>query len=167
MNHNPELAQTLLARELHELATGEQYSVMFAELESPLDSDDATIKRERAEILDRLRGLELAALKEYHEKQKENPQKTAKTKEVGHHHIPFSRINHLMPVRQRLSESLFTVAPTSKAERAVLKDLIELYRSRFDVEARSSSELRNCHCATQKWYVSSSVAFQGDSNVDV
>jgi hypothetical protein len=150
---------------LHELVTGDQYSAVFAELESLPDSDDATIKKERAEILGRLRGLKLAALKEYREKQKENPQqtaKTAKTKDVGHHRIPFSRIRHLIPVRQRLSESLFTVAAIqSKAGRAVLKDLIELYRSEFEVEARPGLELKNCHCAVPKRYVSSSVAFQG------
>ncbi|KAI0027715.1 hypothetical protein K488DRAFT_90536 [Vararia minispora EC-137] len=56
-----------------------------------------------------------------------------------------------MPVRQRLSESLFTVATIrSKAGRAVLKDLIELYRSEFEVEARPGLELKNCHCATPK-----------------
>lgn len=71
MDHNPELAQTLPARELHELVTGDQYSAVFAELESLPDSDDATIKKERAEILGRLRGLKLAALKTYREKQKE------------------------------------------------------------------------------------------------
>jgi hypothetical protein len=140
MDHNPELAQTLPARELHELVTGDQYSAVFAELESLPDSDDATIKKERAEILGRLRGLKLAALKKYREKQKENPQltaKTAKTKDVGHHRIPFSRIRHLIPARQRLSESLFTVATIrSNAGRAVLKDLIELYQSEFEVEAR-------------------------------
>lgn len=47
-----------------------------------------------------------------------------------------------MPVRQRLSESLFTVATIrSTADRAILKDLIELYRSEFEVEARSGLEL--------------------------
>lgn len=123
------------ALELYELVTGAQFSAVFAELESLPDSDDATIKKERADILGRLRGLKLAALKEYREKQKGNPQhttKTAKTKDVGHHHIPFSRISHLMPVRQRLSCSLFTVAAIrSSAGRAVLKDLIELYRSEY------------------------------------
>ncbi|KAF8875965.1 hypothetical protein CPB84DRAFT_1796239 [Gymnopilus junonius] len=90
----------------------------------------------------------------YREKQKEHPQQsatTAKPKDVGHHRIPFSRICHLMPVRQRLSESLSTVATIrSKAGRAVLKDLIELYRSEFEVEARPGLELKNCHCATPK-----------------
>jgi hypothetical protein len=101
MDHNPELAQTLPARELHELVTSDQYLAVFAELERLPNSDSATIKRERAEILGRLRGLNLAALKKYHEKQ-ENPQltaKTAKTKDVNHHRIIFSRLRHLMPVR--------------------------------------------------------------------
>ncbi len=100
MDHNLELAQTLPARELHELVTGDQYSAVFAESESLPDSDDATIKKERAEILGRLRGLKLAALKKYREKQKENPQqtaKTAKTKDVGHHRIPFSRTSDTRP----------------------------------------------------------------------
>jgi hypothetical protein len=52
---------------------------------------------------------------------------------------------------------LFTVAPIrSKAGRAILKDLIELYRSEFEVEARPGLELENCHCAVPKRYVSSS-----------
>ena len=159
MNHNLELAQTLPARELHELVTSGQYSAVFAELESLPDSDTATIKKEQADILSRLRGLELAALKQYREKQKENPQrttKTAKTKDVGHHRIAFSRIRHLMPVRQHLSEPLSTVATIwSKAGRAVLKDLIELYRSEFEVEARPGLELKNCHCTVPKRYASS------------
>ncbi|THH27758.1 hypothetical protein EUX98_g6434 [Antrodiella citrinella] len=154
MDHNPELAQTLPARELHELVTSDKYSAVFADLESLPDSDDATTKKERAEILGRLRGLKLAALKAYHENQKENPQlsaKAAKSKDVGHHRIPFSRIRHLMPVRQRLSESLFTVAAIrSKAGKAVLQDLIELYRSEFELEARPGLELKNCHCAAPK-----------------
>jgi len=60
MNHNLELAQTLPARELHELVTGDQYSAVFAELENLSDSNSATIKKERAETLGRLRGLKLA-----------------------------------------------------------------------------------------------------------
>ena len=64
MNHNPELVQTLPARELHELVTGEEYSTVFAELENLPDSDSATVKKERAEILGRLRSLKLAALKQ-------------------------------------------------------------------------------------------------------
>jgi len=39
MDHNPELSQTLPARELHELVTGDQYSAVFAELERLPDSD--------------------------------------------------------------------------------------------------------------------------------
>ncbi|KAI0254470.1 hypothetical protein BJV78DRAFT_1280066 [Lactifluus subvellereus] len=137
MNHNPELAQTLPARELHELVTSDEYSSILVELENLPDSDDATIKKERSEILGRLRGLKLAAPKKYREEQKENPLPTAKTakteKDEGHYRTPFSRIRHLMPIRQRLSESLFTVATIrSEAGRAVLEDLIELYRSEFE-----------------------------------
>lgn len=156
MNHNPELA----ARELHELVIGEQYSATFAELESLPDSDDAAIKKERAKILGRRRGPE-----KYREKQKENPQqiaKIAKTKDVGYDRIQFSRIRHLMPVCQRHSASSFAVASIrSKAGRAVLKDLIEIYRWEFRVDARPWLELRNRHCAVPTRYASSSVAFQG------
>jgi len=168
MDHNPELAQTLPARELHELVTGDQNSAVFAELESLPDSDDATIKKERTKILGRLRGLKLAALKEYREKQKENPQqtaKTAKTKDVGHHRIPFSRIRHLMPVRQRLSESLFTAAAVrSKAGRAVLKDLIgRSSRSRLDL----AWSLRTAIARSQKGMYLLLLPSKGISDVDM
>jgi len=159
LNHNPELAQTLSAREFHELVTGSQYSAVFAESESLPDSDSAIIKKEQAEIQGFLRGLELAALKQYRETQKENPQRTTKptkTKDVGHRRIASSRIRHLMPVRQHLSEPLSTVTTIRcKAGKAVLKDLIGLCRSEFEVEARPGLELKNCHCAVPKRYASS------------
>ena len=125
MNHNPELAQTLPARELHELVTGDEYSAILVELESLPDSDDAIIKKERSELLGRLRGLKLSTLKKYREQQRENPFRTAKTEDVGHYCTPFSRIRHLMPIRERLAESLFTVATIrSKAGRAFLEDRV-------------------------------------------
>lgn len=162
MNHNPELAQTLPARELHELVTSDDYSAILVELESLPDSDDATIKKERSELLGRLRGLKLSALKKYREQQRENPFRTAKTEDVGHYRTPFSRIRHLMPIRERLAESLFTVATIrSKAGRAVLEDLIALYRSEFEVESRRGLELENCHCPVQKEYVYCFVASSG------
>ncbi|KAG8875499.1 hypothetical protein FRB97_005060 [Tulasnella sp. 331] len=127
--------------------------------ESLPDSEDATIKKERAEILGRLRGLKLAALKQYREKQKNHPQQlaeTAKGKDVGHRRILFSRISHLIRVRQRLSKSLFIVATIrGGAGRAVLKNLIELHRSEFEFEARPGLELENCDCAVAKMYASS------------
>ncbi|KAG8854874.1 hypothetical protein FRB96_007274 [Tulasnella sp. 330] len=127
--------------------------------ESLPDSEDATIMKERAEILGRLRGLKLAALKQYREKQKNHPQQlaeTAKGKDVGHRRILFSRISHLIRVRQRLSKSLFIVATIrGGAGRAVLKNLIELHRSEFEFEARPGLELENCDCAVAKMYASS------------
>ncbi len=150
MNHDRELAQTLPARELHELVTSEEYSAIRADLENLPDSDDATIKKERVEILGRLRGLKRTALKKYREQQKENPRtartsKTEKTDE-GHYRTPFYCIRHLMSIRERLSKSMFTIGTIrSQAGRAVLEDLIELYRSKFEVEARLGLELKNCH----------------------
>jgi hypothetical protein len=56
-----------------------------------------------------------------------------------------------MPVRQRLAESLFTVASIrSEAGRAVLEDLITLYRSEFEVEHRPGLRPKQCHCLDQK-----------------
>ena len=113
MDHDRELAQTLPARELHELVTSEEYSAIRADLENLPDSDGATIKKERAEILGRLRGLKRTALKKYREQQKENPRtaRTSKTKKTdeGDYRTPFYRIRHLMSIRERLSKSMFTI----------------------------------------------------------
>lgn len=155
MNHNPELAQTLPARELHELVTSGEYSTIVVELESLQDADNASSKKERSDLLLRLRNLKLAALKKYREEQRENPFRTAKTEDVGHYRTPFSRIRHLMPIRQRLAESLFIVATIrSAAGRAALEDLIELYRSQSEVEHRPSLGPENCHCQDPKTCVS-------------
>ncbi|KAH7882273.1 hypothetical protein F5I97DRAFT_338076 [Phlebopus sp. FC_14] len=103
MDHNQELAQTLPARELHELVTSEEYSAIHADLD---------------------------------------------------YCTPFYRISHLMPIHKRLSKSMFTITTIwSKAGRAVLEDLVELYRSEFEVEARLGLELKNCHCEAPKEYI--------------
>jgi hypothetical protein len=55
-------------RELHELVTSNDYSaILGVELESVPDSDDATSKKARSDILLSLRNLKLAALKKYRE----------------------------------------------------------------------------------------------------
>src|SRR6266702_207247 len=79
---------------------------------------------------------------------------TAKTEDVGHYRTPFSRIHHLMPIRQRLAKSLFTVATIrSDAGREALEDLIKLYQSEFEVEHRPGLGPENCHCQDPKAYV--------------
>ncbi len=154
MNHNPELAQTLPARELHELITSDEYSAILVELEGLQDADNASSKKERSDLLLRLRNLKLSALRKYREEQRENPFRTAKTEDVGHYRTPFSRIHHLMPIRQRLAKSLFTVATIrSAAGREALEDLIKLYQSEFEVEHRPGLGPENCHCQDPKAYV--------------
>jgi hypothetical protein len=83
MNH-PELAQTLPARELHELVTSNEYSSIVIELDSLQDADDAASKKARSDLLLRLRNLKLAALKKYREEQRDNLFRMAKTEDVGH-----------------------------------------------------------------------------------
>jgi hypothetical protein len=96
MNHNPELAQTLPVRELHELVTSDKYSSIVVELDNLGDSDDGASKQARPDLLLRLRNLKLAALKKYRKEQRDNPFRTAKTEDVGHYRTPFSRIRHVM-----------------------------------------------------------------------
>ncbi|KAG9024499.1 hypothetical protein FRB95_011434 [Tulasnella sp. JGI-2019a] len=135
MNHNPELAQTLPARELHELVISDEYSTILIELESLQDTDDASSKKEWSDLLLQLRNLKLAAPRKYQEEQQENPFQTTKTEDVGHSRTPFSHIHHLMPICQCLAKSLFTVATIhSAARRETLKDLIKLYQSEFEVK---------------------------------
>ncbi|KIJ09301.1 hypothetical protein PAXINDRAFT_157922 [Paxillus involutus ATCC 200175] len=95
MNHNPELAQSLPARELHELVTSDEYSAITDELESL--SDPTTLLLGRNGLIS-------------------------------------------WPL-------LFTVASIcSEAGRAVLEDLITLYRSEFEVEHRPGLEPERFHC---------------------
>ena len=153
MNHNPELAQTLPARELHELVTSKEYSSIAAKLDSLENSDDTASTRSDLQL--RLRNFKLAALKKYREGQKDRSSGTAKIEDRGHYCTPFSRIRHLMPVHQRLADSLFTVATIhSDAGRAALEDLITLYRSEVEVEHRRGLEPEHCLCQDQKEYVS-------------
>lgn len=67
--------------------------------------------------------------------------------ELSHHCVPFSRIRHLMPVRQRLCH--YSPSPRSRSWLGEL-DLVELYLSEFEVEARPGLELENCHCTVPK-----------------
>lgn len=163
MNHNPELAQTLPAAEVEKVMTSEESLDILLELENLPDSDDDdVVKKKRSEILGRLRTLKLNALKKYREEQKENPFRAAKTENPGHYRMPFSRIEHVMSIRKRLSTLLSKVDTIrSKVGRAVLNDLIELYRSDYEVDARSELGLGNCHCAVPKEYVHSTFASQG------
>ncbi|KAI0029622.1 hypothetical protein K488DRAFT_56022 [Vararia minispora EC-137] len=152
MDHNPVLAQSLPARELHELATSDAYSNItdkLDELDNFPGSDDASAKKRRAELLSDLRKLKLEALQQYQEQQIINPlAKMVKTEDERHYRTPFSRIRRLMPIRSRLAEDLFSVTSIrSPAGRAVLRDLIELYQSDFEVRHRPGLEPERCHCS--------------------
>ncbi|KAH9841009.1 uncharacterized protein C8Q71DRAFT_701269 [Rhodofomes roseus] len=165
MNHNPTLAQTLPARELHELITSDEYSAIANELEGLADCDDESSKKRRADLLASLRKLKLSALQRYRDQQASNPFRTTNTDDVRHYRTPFSRIRHLMPIRDRLSESMFTVAPIrSEVGRAVLEDLIALYQSKVEVQHRPGLEPEKCHCPTHpdenKYVLTHSPIFQ-------
>jgi len=101
MNHNPALAQSLPARELHELATSDEYSAITDELEGLSGSDN---KKKRADLLASLRRLKLDALRTaiskpviHSRRRKKKPRMYATTAL----HSLASAI--LMPVRHRLA----------------------------------------------------------------
>ena len=138
MDHDRELAQTLPAKELHELINSEEYSAIRTKLDNVSNSKEP--QKARAEIQGRLRSLKCTALENYRKQQKENPPETTTAskakKDEGHYRTPFHRIRHLMPLREYLSKIMFTVATIRSEEgKAALEALVELYRSEYEVKA--------------------------------
>jgi len=67
-------------------------------------------------------------------------------KNRGRTPLPHSILSH-SPVRHRLAEGLFAVAPLrNEMGRATLRDLITLYKSDFEVEHRLGLEPERCRC---------------------
>lgn len=56
-----------------------------------------------------------------------------------------------MPQRRRLADDLFVVAPIRSQEgRAVLRDMVELYRQETEVACRPGLEPDKCSCASKR-----------------
>lgn len=90
--------------------------------------DDSETRDRRKELHVQKRKLVSEELREFQKLQpRRYPSKAGENDVGGHHRTLFQRIRGLIPERDRLASSLFTVASIrSKEGRAVLRDIIEL-----------------------------------------
>ncbi|KAF8652167.1 hypothetical protein AX16_004524 [Volvariella volvacea WC 439] len=149
---NPELAQSLPAEMMFEL----EHRPDFAAIEQRLrelclgvgsDGPDATKERtllqaqKRQLLADELRRL-----------QRDQPRDIARDSSdsdthIGHLRTMFPRIRKLMGPRDRLADNLLVTAPIrSDVGRAVLDDLISLYKQTSEIEVRAGLEPEKCRC---------------------
>ena len=108
-------------------------------------SDPSFVPRKRN--LDNTLYLEKRQLfdKELRDWQKRQPNKYDDA--PGYHRAIFERVRFMMPERDRLASNLFQVAALrSDTGVAVLRDMMELYQSRSEVEYRPGLEPDKCYC---------------------
>jgi hypothetical protein len=147
---NPELWQSLPAEKQHELESSPEFTAIEQEPEAlSLDPrDDSAVTDRRKEL--RVEKRKLIA-KELRKTRKLQPSRIPFNKGdnylTGYHKTIFSRVRDLMPERDRLASSLFTVASIRSEEgRAVLHDMIALYQQETKLAVRRDLEPEKCFC---------------------
>ncbi|TVY12769.1 hypothetical protein LARI1_G009008 [Lachnellula arida] len=147
---NPELWQSLPAEKQHELESSPEFTAIEQELEAlSLDTRDGSAVMDRRKEL-RAEKRKLIA-EELRKSRKLQPSRIPSNKDenhlTGYHQTIFSRVRALMPERDRLASSLFTVASIRSEEgRAVLCDMIALYQQETEVAVRLGLEPEKCLC---------------------
>ena len=127
LTRNPELWQSLPAEKRHELESGEDFTALETEIESLRTSDDPNAKTRRKELHTQKRKLVAEQLRKCQEDQAHKPLPEGSASAMGPHRAIFERTRHLMPERDRLSRTLFEIAPIrSRIGREVLEDLVSL-----------------------------------------
>jgi hypothetical protein len=132
LSRNPELWQSLPAEKQNELENSSEFIAIEKELETLTlrSKDDSETKDRRKELLTQKRKLVSDELRVFQKLQpRKHPSKAGEYGVGGHHRTLFQRFRGLMPERDRLASSLFTVAPIRSDEgRAVLHNMINLYQ---------------------------------------
>jgi hypothetical protein len=156
---NPELWQSLPAEKQDELENSPEFVAIEDELEAlSLNSkDDSTTRDRRKELRADKRKLLTEELRKCQKLQPNRlPSSTDENDMMGYHRTRFSRTCGLMAERDRLASSLFTVASIRSDEgRAVLRDMITLYRQDTEVAFRPGLEPEKCCCSAtgRKWKI--------------
>lgn len=155
LSRNPELWQTLPAERQHELENSEEFLTIeeeLAKLALKPEEGAAAGDSRRKELYVQKRKLVTAELRRCQRLQpRKLPSKVQKLEQIGHHRTQFSRTKQLMPERHRLAEGLFAIAPIrSEKGRAVLRDMIELYKQDTEVACRPGLEPEKCCCAVER-----------------
>jgi hypothetical protein len=131
VSRNPELWQSLPAKEQDELENSPEFKAIKDKLEnlSLSSKDDLTTKNRRKELQTQKRKLITEKLRKYQKHQPKGlPSKNSKSDSTRHHRTLFSCACALIPERNRLANNMFVIAPIhSNIRRAVLCDLITLY----------------------------------------
>ena len=145
--------QSLPAEKQNELENSPEYIAIEEELQNiSLGSrDDPTTRDQRKELCTQKRKLVSEELRKLQKLQpKKLSSKADKSDLTGHHCTRFLCICGLMPVRRRLASDLFSAAPIrSDRGRAVLHDMIELYRQEIEVAFCPGLEPEKCRCAAE------------------
>lgn len=139
---NPSLWQCLPAKKQYELENSQE----FLELEEKLNALESNVNNKAADYREKLlkkrRELKDRALRTA---QKQQP--IENNGPPGYHRSLFGRVRFEMPLRDRLATNLFKAVPLrSPTGLACLRDLIELYQQRTEVEYRPGLELDKCNC---------------------
>jgi hypothetical protein len=154
LSRNPELWQSLPAEKQNELENSPEFITIEEELQhiSLGSRDDPTTRDRRKELRTQKRKLVSEELRKWQKLQpRKLSSKSDKSDLAGHHRTRFPRICGLVPVRRRLASDLFIAAPIrSDKGRAVLRDMIELYRQETEVAFRPGLEPEKCCCAVER-----------------
>ena len=139
---NPSLWQCLPAEKQYELENSQE----FLELEEKLIALESKVDNKAADYREKLlkkrRELKDRALRTA---QKQQP--IEHNDSPGYHRSLFGRVRFKMPPRDRLATDLFKAVPLrSPTGLACLRDLIELYQQRTEVEYRPGLEPDKCNC---------------------
>ena len=151
ISRNPELCQSLPAEKQHALESTPEFVSIEKELET-LGSNgraDPAVRDRRRVLSAQKRKLTADALRTY-QKQQSNKFSPMESRSdlMERPRTIFSRVRHLMPERDRLASSLFSIAPIRSAEgREVLRDMIALYRQETEVACCPGLEPEKCGCA--------------------
>ncbi|KAK3169331.1 hypothetical protein OEA41_008714 [Lepraria neglecta] len=150
LHRNPELLQTLPAREQHKLENSPGFTTLEDEIEAlaPEAKTDPAAKDRRGALMAEKRKL---VSEELLKCQKLQPSKLLSNADdadlTGYHRTQFHRVRRLMPERDRLASSLFLVAPIRSDEgRSVLRDMIALCQQDAEVPFRPGLEPEKCTC---------------------
>jgi hypothetical protein len=156
---NPELWQSLPAEKQDELENSSEFIAIEDELEalSRNSKDDSTTRDRRKELRADKRKLLTEELRKCQKLQPNKlPSSTDENDMIGYHRTRFFRTYGLMPERNRLASSLFTVASIRSDEgQAVLRDMITLYQQDTKVLSRPGLEPEKCGCSAtgRKWKI--------------
>lgn len=154
LSRNPELWQALPAKKQDELENSPEFIAIEEGLEvlSLKPTDNSIARDRRKKLRAQKRKLVSEELRKFQKLQlRKLFSKTDKSDLKDHQRTRFPRVCDLMSVRRRLTSDLFdAVSIRSNRGRAVLNNMIELYRQEIEVAFCPSLEPEKCYCAAER-----------------